>query len=285
MTVLSASTLASNYPVLAGQCRTQNQFNRLHIDLENILAPAELGYLARLAADRALPEMSYSWLQRLKGLSPDLLDEPRPFHRTGLADTVTLYRDQSREPAGKGLLVAFTGGSRRLMMPVSVFLQHLDSSAWDVVVLRKGPDRRPYAHGLEGVSRSLPAVMRYVAKASEAKRYRRVVTLGTSGGGFAAIIGAILMAAKRAISIGGHQPSASPNPWLRLQLAIRHALQCPEFEYVFGADFDRDRESALVLRNSFGGTLHPVPGVTQHNPFRVLLARGELAAFLKEILA
>jgi hypothetical protein len=283
--IVSASTSASDYSTLVAQCHTQNQFNRLHIDLESILAPAEIGDLAQLAGDRGLPTLSHDWLQRLKDLSPSLFDAPRPFQRVALTDTLLLYRDPRREPTEKSLLVAFTGGSRRLLLPISVILQHLDSEAWDVVVLRRGPERRPYSQGLESVSRSFPAVIRYVEKVTSAKQYRRVVTLGTSSGGFAALMGAILMGVPRGVSICGGLPQLLPDRWLRFQLAFRRALGAkPRFELVYGANFDPDHRGALTLQAMFGGRLRSVPGVTTHNPLRVLLARGELSAFLDQIL-
>ena len=41
--MLTTSSRASEHLPLALQCRTQNQFNKLHIHLENILAPPEFG--------------------------------------------------------------------------------------------------------------------------------------------------------------------------------------------------------------------------------------------------
>jgi hypothetical protein len=287
MILLAASTSTSDYLALASQCRSRNQFNRLHIALENILAPVEFGYFADLAARQQLPAAGYPWLVRIADLCPDLFVSPQPFGRRVLSENVLLYQDPSREAADKRLLVAFAGDGRRLMMPVAVFLQCLDSRLWDVVLLRKGPEKKSYLAGVEGMSRNFPSVIRYVESMTSAWRYQSVVTLGTSGGGFAAILSAILMNATRGISICGCPRQRPPGFWLRLQLAVHRARapHRPEFVFAYGADHDADHKAALALQSSFGGRLRPVTGVGGHNILGALLARGELGGFLEEILA
>jgi hypothetical protein len=120
------------------------------------------------------------------------------------------------------------------MMPISIFLQCLDSRVWDVVLLRKGADQATYFAGVEGVAASLPTLVQYVESAVPAKAYRRIVTYGTSGGGLAAILAAMLMGAARGISISGAPPQATLDPWLEWQLALRrtYAARRPELDYV-----------------------------------------------------
>lgn len=285
--MLATSPSATDYLPLALQCRTQNEFNKLHIQLENILAPVEFTHFADLAGKQLLPERSCAWLKKIEGLSPGLFDAPQAFTRRSLSENVLLYQDPRREAADKSLLVGFAGDARRLMVPISVFLQCLDSRAWDVVLLRKGRQKRSYSKGVEGVSRSLPAVLRYVRSAVSAQQYRRIVTLGTSGGAFFAVLGAILIDAARGISICGAPPKSPLGLRLRCRLALHRAFaeRKPEFEFVYGAGHDRDRIAALAMQGSLGGRLRSVEGVDDHNPLAPLLMRGELAAFLESILA
>ena len=47
--------------------------------------------------------------------------------------------------------------------------------------------------GLEGVANTLPGLVRYIRNATTATRYKRVITLGASAGGYAAVLTAVLM--------------------------------------------------------------------------------------------
>ena len=117
-------------------CQTQNQFNRVHIDLENILAPLELANLARFAVTRDLPEQTRDWLRKLETQVPEIFELSQQFGRRTVGP-LTLYQNANRDVSNKGLLVAFCGNARRLMLPVSVFLQFVDSHSWDIAVLKK----------------------------------------------------------------------------------------------------------------------------------------------------
>ena len=278
---------ASEYLPLALECCTQNQFNRLHIHLENILAPREFVLLADLARRQQFPERSRNWLEKIGGLSPGLFDAPQAFSRRSLSDNVLFYQDHEREASAKSLLVGFAGDARRLMLPIAVFLQCLDARAWDIVLLRKGPHKWPFSKGVEGVSRHLPSVLSYVKTSISADQYQRIVTLGTSGGGFYAIVAAILLDGASGVSIGGAAPKASLGFRLRWQLAYHRAFaeREPEFKFVYSAGHDLDRKAAMALQGAYGGKLRPVAGVAEHNALAPLLARGELAEFLNEILS
>jgi hypothetical protein len=283
--MLASSTSASEYLALVSECRTQNKLNKLHIGLENILAPSEFGYLADLARSQQLPGRSYPWLVRMAALSPGIFESPQGFRRRALSQNVLVYEDPSRHDADKSLLVAFGGNCGRLGMPASVFLQCIDSRAWDVVLLRKGAPAQSYLAGLEGVSRHVPGVIRYVKTATSAQRYRRVMTIGTSSGGYAAILAAILMNAYRGASICGHPPQAPLGLRLRWHLRRASAKCAAKLIFAYGADFSRDHEAARSLQSSFGGRLHPIEGVDCHNALTSLLKHGQLAQFLDEMLA
>jgi hypothetical protein len=284
--MLESSTLTLEYLTLASQCRTQNQLNKLHIGLENLLAPSEFGYFADLARRQELPARSYPWLVRIASLSPGIFDAPQRFGRRALSENILLYQDTSRDAADKSLLVAFCGNGRRLGLPTSVFLQCLDSRGWDVVLVRKDNKYKSYLLGLEGLSSYFPGVIRYVRSATSARQYQRAITFGVSGGGYAAILAAILMKAARGVSICGSPPQSPLGFWSRWQLAVRQACAArgPQFDFVYGADHSYDREAALSLLNSFGGRLHPVADVDDHNALSALLKRGQLADFLNEML-
>ena len=50
--------------------RTQNMFNRLHIELENVCTPRQLVDIAKLAETSGLPPPTRTWLKRIGRLAP-----------------------------------------------------------------------------------------------------------------------------------------------------------------------------------------------------------------------
>lgn len=264
----------ADYLTLASQCQTQNEFNRLHIDLENVLTPLEIANVARLAN---LPQTSVRWLEKIRDLCPELIHEPKRFERRRLSDRITAYEGSDLEPAERDLLVAFGGNAERLMVPVSVFLQFFDPRNWDLVVIRKRKGSS-YQSGLDGVAVDFPDLVRYIEIAAGAKRYRRVMTFGTSGGGCAAVTAAVLMQAGRGISICGSLPKSNLHALPRLPQGGG------DFRFVYGEGFARDHQSAIAMCNVFGGRLYPVPEVDGHGVLKVLLSRGDLPMFLGEML-
>jgi hypothetical protein len=282
--MLTSSTLATEYLTLASQCRTVNQFNKLHIRLEKLLAPSEIGYLSGLGDIQQLPSLTYEWLRKLAGFSPGIIDSPQRFKRQPLSEHIVLYQDPDCDEVEKSLLIAFCGNGGRLGMPISVFLQCLSSRHWDVMVLHKGPQKRPYMAGLEGVANSLSGVVRYIRNATTA-RYKRVITLGASAGGYAAVLTAVLMNTARGISICGSPPQAPLSLWFRWRLRKASERHKPELLFVHGADSERDRAASLLMLNALGGKLHPVPSIGEHNVLFALFKRGQIAEFLHEVLA
>jgi len=282
--MLTTSSQPSDYLPLASRCRSKNEFNLLHIAFENILAPAEFGYFTDLVATQQLPQQTYEWLRKIWGLSPGIYDCPQRFQRAVLADNVLLYRDPAANHTQKTLLIGFTGNARRLMMPIAMFLQCLDAHLWDVLLLRKGLEQSNYLQGVRGIAGNFPDLADYLRKAVPADKYRRVMTYGTSGGGFAAILGALLLGAARGVSVCGALPQLDP---LHAQLVERSSpsSETNQFHYIYGAQSETDRQSALALQNKFGGRLHPVQGVNDHYVLKPMLKAGQFQTFLSELLA
>jgi hypothetical protein len=275
-----------DYAALSSRCRTKNEFRRLHIDLENTLAPTELREIKKFIDTQDADAPGHGWVGELQKLSPELFEVPQAYQRRSLTSRATLYQDPASDVAERGLLVAFSGDARRLMLPVCVFLQLIDSRRWDVLVLRKN-GKTSFLRGLEGVSSSLPGLIRYVQRAVAATRYRRTITLGTSGGGSAAIMAALLMEADRGVSICGSALKLRGGIWLRHRIALgqrKAAAAGRELWYIYGSDCARDLQAARALLDRYGGELYPIPGADEHNVFRWLLERGQLAAFLDGII-
>lgn len=264
-----------DYLKLVSRCKTVNMFNRLHIDLENICSPLEIVEIQKLGKSK-LSEPTRKWLRHFKYWEPSLFDAPQRYERRAISWPVMLYHDPEQDVHEKSLLVAFADDARRLMMPISVFLQHVDSRLWDIVVLKRGV--HSHLHGLDGMATDLHGLLEYVEAAVSPTQYRRVITLGTSGGGFPAIWAAMLVSASRGISICGCPPRSLP-PSLEGRLAPHGVDLC----YVYGSD--QDRRSALALLALFGGRLRPVPEVDDHVLLYQLVMRRQFGELLDEMLA
>jgi hypothetical protein len=185
---------AFDYLALAALCDSRNSFNRLHIELENVCAPAEIAGLAELDRLGKLPPEGRTWLNKMRKLSPAMFYEPRPFLRHPVGKNFFLYRHPQSHPANRGLLVAITGNAQRLLLPVSLFLQAVDSARWDVLVVikKKGTS---YLDGMDGIAPDFPGVVRHIEAAFTPSAYRRTVTFGVSNGGFPSAWAALLMKA------------------------------------------------------------------------------------------
>lgn len=121
------------------------------------------------------------------------------FSRTEIAPHVNLYS------AGRGapnLVVGFTTKHGFIMMGASLFLQDLDDAGHDFLQLAD-PRREFFDGGIEGYAASLHDLALRVGDLARRRGYRSIVTYGTSMGGFPAIRAGNLMAADRAISVGG----------------------------------------------------------------------------------
>ena len=277
--VVSDIDVGFDYLELASRCQTQNEFNRLHIGLENLCSPREIAEIAKLADSCGSFEATRSWLKNFLMWTPELFETPQRYGRHTISRHMIVYQSSESKEWEKDLLIAFTGNARRPGMPVCVFLQFLDSRSWDVVVLKKC-SRNSYLLGLEGISADFPGLVRVIQTRLSPMQYRRVITLGTSGGGFAAVLAAVLMEADRGICVGGTLPISYTSEW-----TSKVTDNGRDLRFVYGKDFLRDRVSAVAMANVFGGRLHPIAGVDQHVVLGQLLKSNKLAEFFREMLA
>ena len=150
-----------NYEALAGRCGTQNEFNRLIIDLENLLAPAEIARIAHLHLASPVRERTTVWMKRLQAWQPDAFVAPQSYQRRPISPRAMLYRGSKTGLGEKSLMVAFCGNARRLMVPTFAFLQALDSTLWDVLVISKRA-ADSYSEGDGDVARDFPGLVHYI---------------------------------------------------------------------------------------------------------------------------
>jgi hypothetical protein len=306
-------------------CTSPNRVNALHIALENILTPEEVFgliniMLAAVAATEnggatladAPPELNVScvalalqalpeshrvivvrWVKALADLMLRSRGETAErYARTRIGEYISFYSDGGTTTQ-KSLLICFTGGGQRMMMPTAVFLQNLPAADYDVVVLRDEA-RNGFRTGIPGVADSLKGLAGRIGLHQQ-HYYRQTVSLGVSAGGIPALWTCLQLGLDKGIAVGPNHPNDS-----RLLLwdgkgvevpfrQMIQQLECkPKLLVVYGADEVRDVRAVDVLRDII--PVEPVairgqPGhASGHNALYTLLQRRRVAFFLAEAL-
>ena len=277
------------------RCTTVNQFNRLHILLENVLAPGEVTALIDGVRARGLtvPQPAAHWLARLDTLLRSHGRRVQPYERHALAEGATAYAGPgtTAERAARTLVIAFTGDANRLMMPIALLLQHCPAERHEFVVL-VDRQRSLYLNGVAGLGTDLPSTIARLAEVAAPTRYRRAVSFGTSAGGLAAVWTGVALGLARAVSVGGVTPAQVSErvqtQHLRTEafdeVVRQNVTRLPEVLLVAGERNVRDNEKALAMTALLPAATITVPGSTHHNVLYDIWNRGELDDFLERLL-
>ena len=285
------SPICRLYSRLAERTRSQNLRNRVHIELENRITPLEWAELQRHSETlRADDAFLASWLQihsPMMGLSGKSRTEP--FERRRLAPGVVLYaKGQTADARKRSLVVCFTGRARRMMMPMPVFLQYLDASAADVVIV-SCPRDGLYSNGLPGLALDVPSLLEQVALIADAGRYARVVTMGTSAGASPSLLFGLRHGCEAvlAVGIGAADEPSGRSPSRSLEALARQfsglSPRRPRVFLVHGADDSRDAETAEAWASLVHALRLPVSsasGKVGHNALWPIAQAGRLSAIL-----
>lgn len=273
-------------------CATENQFNRVHIDLENRLLPSEAAQLVAEAgeAGAVYNELARFWFGRMAAFLGRSALPIQRYARQPLGRSIAVYAVPAPPEVRRTrtLVVAFPGGLNRLMLPLAVFLQHCDGERFEFMIL-KDDTRSHFARGIEGFAPDMAGLVARLGPLAASGRYRRIVSFGTSSGGFPAFWTAIAHGHDRGVSIGGPSPDqmseiedVDPAPYRREIEARAGAL--PELVYAYGERNPRDAAKARSNADYAPMRTIAVPGVDDHNLLFELLKRGELQAFLERVL-
>ncbi|MBI1284835.1 MAG: hypothetical protein GC183_10920 [Thiobacillus sp.] len=292
------------YNRLVRGCKTHNQFNKLHIDLENRMTPLELEALrSELSPARHTWETLFRgrqstdpspaqelWVQNLHRLAAKIGKPcPEPFLRHRLRRRVTLFSAGGNR-SGKTLAICFSGRAQRMMMPLPVFLQNIASTQVDVAFMHD-PTRNSYRLGIGGVADSLEASIDKLRDILRIEDYRSVVSIGTSGGGVPAVMCALRLNLDAALSVGGNHPDdprwiTADGTGLR-EIFRRHvdaAKVKPAVFLAFGTDCAKDKKSAEALASIVPARLITISvpnGSVEHNALYPVARNGGLAGLLE----
>lgn len=272
-------------------CRKATDFYKVQIALENCLSPGEARDLAANRDQLAAP--AREWLDGFIGAIFNERPDVRAYARLRLCDHVWFYGHAPGEARRKHLLLAFCGAAHRLMVPVTVALQHIDAAEFDVVVLTD-PSRRGYLAGIDGFASDFAGILDRLSQEVGTRHYTSVRCLGTSQGGAPALLAGLHLGAERAVSVGGrpfrdHERAAAEEGSVS-EAGVPRALAgkvATKIVCAFGADNAKDREAAATLAGDHiarGAWSVPVQGVATHNLLFDMLKARRLGGFLDGLL-
>jgi hypothetical protein len=200
--------------------------------------------------------------------------------------------------------LAFAGLNLGMGMPPFEFLRSLsarDIPGWFV----KDFHQSWYQKGLLGLTRSPTETADYLRDLIGERDGRRLVTLGASSGGYAAILYGCWLGAERVVAFSPQslinrrivsQYAAIDTPEtlrfldrsagiLNLRQFLMEQEHVPEITVYYGSDHDQDTKEAMQLEGLDRMTLVPVPGVEGHSITGELRKRGELDAILDSLVS
>jgi hypothetical protein len=270
-----------------GQHRAARSAQLALVEFENTLPPRAFMDQIALEAARGNQVLSSVMAGSPTAVHLQAQSHLQPFTARPLAPDVVLYQGAA-SPAGRNLLVAFTGRKNRLMMPLPLFLQVLDAATWDVLILR---DRSvmQFRNGVFGLATSFPELAGRIA--TLAAGYRARVAIGTSLGALAAIRLALLIPDMRGISVGGRpandnggilageRPAPAFDPICACLPPARRDLL-----YFYGEEHELDAVAARHCAALSGGVTMPLAGHDRHFVLWELHQAGRLGLFLQTVL-
>lgn len=287
--------MVESYLQQAMRCRTVNEFNRLHITLENVLAPAEIAGIIAGVRQRvtSMPEPVSHWLSHWESWLARVGGPPQPYAREGLTGSAVRYAapGDAAARANRTLVIGFTGDAHRMMMPIALFLQHCPADRFEFVVLF---DRRRmhYLRGIEGLGDDIPSIIESIRPMAAHLPYRRTMTFGSSSGGLASVWAGIALGVSRVVSVGGTSPSFLSERLTPEELGENsfeaflrsHRGPLPHIVLVSGEHHARDNEKALEMAAYVPTTHIRVPGSTSHNMLYDAWNQGQLAPLLGRLM-
>jgi hypothetical protein len=272
------------------RCRTPNQRNRIHLALESYMTPLEVRYFALRCANDPPDSPERRWVERLDAYMPRRPAARPEFVRRGTLRAVSQYTAEAGSRSDKTLLVCFAGVFHRLMLPTSAFLDCLDASRYDVVLLRDFT-RTAFSKGIERLGRDFFETMGSLRTGLEPAAYARTVALGVCSGAMPAMLASILLGFDHGISIAGVDFPEFAS-WLaewgvdarRHEALLDSRLNpLPDLLLVYSADTAKDAAAAKALQRRLPSRLWAEPDCAVH-VLPALLASGRLPSFMSRLL-
>jgi hypothetical protein len=287
--------MLDDYFEKARLCKSANDFNRLHIDIERHLSPNEFVDLGRkiLGAQPPLPPPCAYWAKSLGGLLAQSGQPVPTFVRHPISDSAYLLalpgpREARRD---RTLVVCFTDWTRRMMMPLPLFMQHTPP-ACDYLVLFDFA-RTFYLGGVPGLADSLDGLAEHLGRWIPEQGYRRVVSIGSSSGGLGSLWCPVVLGWARGVSIAGATPGGVPERLFPpgthtmddfAKAVDKHRDNLPEIRIVFSDGNVRDTAKAEAIARIIPTTLERIQGAHDHNVLYEVYMRGEMGDMMRRMI-
>lgn len=236
--------------------------------------------------------------QGMNSLAAALADRPDLGYPEELKPVT--FVDGSRDDV---LFLAFGGVNMAIGMPPFEFLASLTDKGVPGYFIK---DFRQswYHEGLLGLSDDMDGTEAYLRSLVERHKPSKLVTLGASAGGYAAIVFGCRLGADR---VAAFSPQTDVNAHVVSQYAsydtpppaqfldreksvpmkrfLKQQEKLPEIRIYYGAENRNDAQDVGRLAGIDGVHLKPMEGVTQHSIAGELKRRGLLAGILEELIA
>jgi LPS sulfotransferase NodH len=271
--------------------KSVNQINQFQIELGHALTPLETAELLPSLHNKTLPPAATEWLRAHKDLLASSKKPLVPHQRENVHEGVTFYRGKPEPGQQRHLLIAFTGDARRLMMPICLFLQECNMANLDVLLL---DDRSKcfYLNGIEGFALNMKGLIERLKTLYDRRDYGSVVSLGTSGGGLAALWVGTALQLDKAISVGGpshlytdSRLSARARPFGEFEELVKsEEVRLPKMVYALGDGCAKDQQKLLELSKLVRMEVVRVEGCEDHNIFYYLFLKKQLGSFLRQLI-
>jgi tetratricopeptide (TPR) repeat protein len=208
-------------------------------------------------------------------------------------------------PNGKPgpVVIVFSGLSDNFAVPPPTFDRFLASLGASGIYM-SDKNRLCFGAGAKAMGMDFNETVEYLQEQLDDLKCTRLVTLGTSAGGYAAMLYGLNMDAHSVLAFGSVTNATpeylSTDPRGRLvakraarqveakNLDIRPMLNLPtnatDVHLYFGADMEHDSRNARHLEGQPRVTLHPMAGFDQHQVLRELVVRGEFKDVLSSAL-
>lgn len=297
------------YKRLTKNCETVNQLNRVHIALENWLTPSKWvdlrkEFLINFRSERHLSsnqnfdqekiliEHIKIWFNKIDTLfNKSTLTEIQSYKRINLHQSIRLYSQKNIPTNEKVLIVCFSGLAQRMMMPLPIFLQHIDSQKADIALI-KYPKNKSYRNGIEGISENFLESITVLKSILPTNNYQRIALIGVSGGGIPAIISGLSWHASRTIVFSGGHPR-DPRWTNALNCGVDDIIKkypkntSGSTTLIYGYDHQLDKEAANSFKNIIPCKLIEVKEKNKsvgHLSILPILNAGKLYPFLSGLI-
>lgn len=279
---------------------SRGELNALHDSLALFSTPAELdvilGHFDRLVPGSqrrgelglldalALRRVQARWRRQIRSDIGNPASLPS-WRRQNHTRSVIHYAGSGVDAAQKTLVCGFAGNQMRLMMPTYRILTSLDPAAVDLLLLVDF-NRGLFLGGVDGVGTNLEDVCVFIDDFAKRAGYKRIVSLGTSGGSLAAIYAAVRFGWSKAVAVGPAALSRHGDFADEIERLSRQRLQCEAEVLVETSEVARDVDASNQLKHLFPSMLiHVDKRFTDHNLLHELYKCGELPKFFDRLLA